>query len=65
MHTIGLHNIVSVQITPTKSLGIQNAEHMRECYHRDIILTDDRGNKTTITIFADELPEQINLEAKQ
>lgn len=64
MNTINIHNVVSARLTPVKSMpiiipGMPN----RTAHMRDLLLVNDVGHKTTITIFADEAPEQISTAA--
>lgn len=63
MNTINIHGITSVRLSPVQTLDIPasvgSAE--RKCYTRDLILIDDDGRKTCITIYAESTPEQLDL----
>ena len=56
MTTIMLHRVKSIELTQTVSSEISTGMYWR----RKLIVTDENGNKTEITLFADsEEPMEI------
>jgi hypothetical protein len=56
MTTIMLHRVKTLELTQTVSSEISSGTYWR----RKLIVTDDKGNKTEITLFADsEEPMEI------
>lgn len=64
MNTINVQNIVSTQLSPVRALpinGVAGSEG-RHFYLRDLVLVDDAGHRTTITIFAHTSAQQIEVQ---
>ena len=56
MQTINLHRVTTLELTQTVSSEISSGTYWR----RKLIVTDDKVNKTEITLFADsEEPLEI------
>ena len=56
MQTIMLHGVMTLELTQTVSSEISTGMYWR----RKLIVTDDKGNRTEITFFADsEEPIEI------
>jgi|GEM_PF-2185610 hypothetical protein len=62
--TLHVHNIVRTELTPIRALDIHRPGG-RQFHLRDLILIDDQGHRTTVTIFSHVTPDQIAVEAER